>query len=127
MCRGMAQVWAGNETTAVIDGTSQMHTLDKFLVCIERTFGDPDWARMAPTHLHELKVAQGIMAEDYTAQFEMLVGRTGFNDAALEDAYIQGLPNSILQKVFAQTTLPTGIRRVENSGSQSRQAPLWTG
>ena len=39
----------------------------------------------------------------------MLAGRMGFNDAALEDAYIQGLPNSILQKVFAQLTLPKGL------------------
>ena len=35
--------------------------------------------------------------------------RTGFNDEALEDAYIQGLPNSILHKVFAQVTLPRGL------------------
>ena len=106
---GMAQVWAGNETTAVIDRTSQTHTLDTFLVCIERTFGDPDWVRTAHIQLHELKMAQGIMAQDYTSQSEMLAGRTGFNDAALEDTYIQGLPNSILQKVFAQTTLPKGL------------------
>ena len=39
----------------------------------------------------------------------MLAGRTGFNDEALEDAYIRGLPNSILQKVFAQVTLPKGL------------------
>ena len=39
----------------------------------------------------------------------MLVGWTGFNDEALEDTYIQGLPNSILQKVFAQVTLPKGL------------------
>ena len=36
----------------------------------------------------------------------MLAGRTGFNDEALENAYIRGLPNSILEKVFAQVTLP---------------------
>ena len=30
-------------------------------------------------------------AEDYTARFEMLAGRTGFNDAALEDIYVRGL------------------------------------
>jgi len=94
---GTAQVWAGNETTAVIEGTSQTHTLDEFLVRIERAFGDPDRARMARMQLHELKMAQGVTAEDYTAQFEMLAGRTRFNDAALEDAYIRGLPNSILQ------------------------------
>ena len=49
------------------------------------------------------------MAEDYTAWFEMLVGRTSFNDAALEDIYVWGLPNSILQKIFAQVTLAKGL------------------
>ena len=39
----------------------------------------------------------------------MLAGQTGFNDEALEDAYIRGLPNSILQKVFTQVTLPKGL------------------
>ena len=39
----------------------------------------------------------------------MLAGWTSFNDEALEDAYIRGLPNSILQKVFAQVTLPKGL------------------
>ena len=43
------------------------------------------------------------------AWFEMLVGRTGFNDAALEDIYVRGLPNSILQKIFTQVTLPNGL------------------
>ena len=49
------------------------------------------------------------MAEDYTARFEMLAGRTGFNDAALKDIYVRGLPNLILQKIFAQVTLPNGL------------------
>ena len=39
----------------------------------------------------------------------MLVGRTGLNDAALKDIYIWGLPNSILQKIFTQVTLPNGL------------------
>src|SRR6266481_3947029 len=39
----------------------------------------------------------------------MLTGRTGFNDEALEDAYVWGLPHSILQNVFTQTTLPQGL------------------
>ena len=54
-------------------------------------------------------MAHRMMAEDYTARFEMLVGRTGFNDAALEDIYVRGLPNSILQKIFAQVTLPNSL------------------
>jgi len=32
-------------------------------------------------------------AEEYTANFEMISGRTGFNDATLEDAYVRGLPS----------------------------------
>ena len=109
MRRGMAQVWAVNETMAVITGTSQMQTLDIFLESVEKTFGDLDWAWTACAQLHELRMTPGTMAEDYMARFEMLMGRTGFNDAALEDIYIQGLPNSILQKIFTQVTLPNGL------------------
>ena len=98
---GMAQVWAANETMAVIMGTSQMRTLDIFLENVKKTFRDPDRAQTAHAQLHELKMTPGTMADDYMARFEMLVGRTSFNDAALEDIYIQGLPNSILQKIFA--------------------------
>ena len=106
---GTAQVWAVNEIMAVITGTSQMQTLDIFLESVEKTFGYPDRAQMAHAQLHELKMTPGTMAEDYTARFEMLAGRTGFNDAALEDIYVQGLPNSILQNIFTQVTLPNSL------------------
>ena len=106
---GTAQVWAANETMAVITGTSQMQTLDIFLESVEKTFRDPDRARTACAQLHELKMTPGTTAEDYTARFKMLVGRTGFNDTTLEDIYVRGLPNSILQKIFAQVTLPNGL------------------
>ena len=43
------------------------------------------------------------------AWFKLLAGRTGFNDVALKDIYIRGRPNSILQKIFAQVTLPNGL------------------
>ena len=41
---GTAQVWAANETMAVVTETSQMQTLDIFLESVEKTFGDPDRA-----------------------------------------------------------------------------------
>jgi len=47
--------------------------------------------------------------DEYTANFEMLARRNGLNEAALEDAYIRGLPDSILQKVYSQTFLPSCI------------------
>ena len=67
MCGGMTQVWAVNETMAVITGTSQMQTLDISMESIERTFGDLDQARMACTQLHELKMTPGTTVEDYRA------------------------------------------------------------
>ena len=39
---GTAQVWAVNETMAVMNGTSHMQTLDIFLENVEKTFGDLD-------------------------------------------------------------------------------------
>ena len=52
---GTAQVWAANETMAVINGTTQMQTLDIFLEDVEKTFGDPDGACTARAQLHGLK------------------------------------------------------------------------
>ena len=80
MHRGTAQVWAANETMVVMNRKSQMQTLDIFLTNIERTFGDPDRAHTAHAQLHDLKMTPGTTAEDYTAQFKMLTGRTSFND-----------------------------------------------
>jgi len=64
---------------------------------------------MACTQLHALKMMPGMTAEEYMANFEMLAGRTSFNEAALEDAYVQGLPQSILLKVYSQTSLLSGM------------------
>ena len=63
-CGGTAQVWAVNETMAVITGTSHMQTLDIFLESVKTTFGDLDWACTAHAQLHELKMTPGTMAED---------------------------------------------------------------
>ena len=61
-----------------------------FEVCIkqvEDTFGYPDYSRTACTKLHDLRMSLGMSADEYKAQFEILTGRTNFNEVALEDAY----------------------------------------
>ena len=40
------------------------------------------------TQLHTLKMMMGMTADKYMAKFEMMVGRTGFNKAVLEDTFI---------------------------------------
>src|SRR5882724_4285655 len=64
---------------------------------------------MARAQLHALKMTMGMMADKYMARFEMLADRTGFNNAALEDAFIRGLPQSILFKVYLKTSLLSGL------------------
>ena len=66
----------------------------RFLENVEKTFGDPDRARTARAQLHDLKMTPGTTAEDYTAQFEMLVGRTSFTAVCI----IQGMRLFILKK-----------------------------
>src|SRR5882724_3987370 len=106
---GMAQVWAANEMSAILDNMSSFSTLAELLASIKRTFGDLDRERTTHTQLHALKMTPGMMAEEYMASFEMLATWTGFNKAALEDTYIRGLPQVILLKVYSQTSLPLGL------------------
>lgn len=118
MTDGSAQIWAHNETEAVINGTSSISTFDLFVKQVQDAFGDPDAARTARTKLHDLKMTSGMSADEYVAQFEILAGRTGFNDAALEDAFARGLPSTILDKIHAQPTLPQDIKGWKDAARQ---------
>src|SRR3979490_3423705 len=110
MSGGSAAIWAHNKTQAIIDGNSLITTFYEFTKQVEEAFGDPDRARTACTKLHDLKMMSNMSADDYTAQFEILAGRTGFNDEALEDAYGRGLPAMILDKIHAQPLLPSNLK-----------------
>ena len=57
-------------------------------------------------------------ADEYTAQFEILAGRTNFNDAALEDVYSRGLSTAIRHKIHAQPTLPADLRAWKKAACQ---------
>src|SRR5882724_1926015 len=88
MSGGMAHVWAANETSVTLANTSTFNTLEGLLTSIEKTFSNPDRERMACAQLHLHKMTPGMTAEEYMTNFEMLARRTGFNEAALEDAYV---------------------------------------
>ena len=118
MTGGSAQIWAHNETEAVITGTSSVGSFEDFSRRVEEAFGDPDRAQTARTKLHDLKMTAGMSADEYTARFEILAGRTGFNDAALEDAYSRGLPAIILDKIHAQPSLPTDLKAWKEAACQ---------
>src|SRR5882724_11655163 len=109
MWGGMAQVWAANKMSAILNNMSSFSTLAELLASIKRTFSDPDREKTSHTQLHALKMTLGMMAEEYMASFEMLAAWTSFNKAALKDTYIHGLPQLILLKVYSQTSLPLGL------------------
>ena len=56
MAGGSAHTWAQNETESIITNTSTTDSLEEFLKCLEKAFGDPDHARTARTRLHDLKM-----------------------------------------------------------------------
>ena len=85
---GIVQGWAENETNAVLAHMSMFSTLVELLASIKRTFGKPDQERMACTQLHTLKMTMVMMTDKYMAKFKMLVGRSSFNEVALEDTFI---------------------------------------
>ena len=43
------------------------------------------------------------------ASFEMLATRMGFNKVTLEDAFIQGLPQTIFSNFYSQTSLLSSL------------------
>jgi len=56
--------------------------LQSYWLASRETFGDPYQERMACAQFHTLKMMMGMMANEYIAKYEMLAGRTSFNEAA---------------------------------------------
>ena len=87
MTRGTTEVWEHNQMQAIIDDTSSIPTFEVFIKQVEDVFGDLDCSRTAHTKLCNLRMSLDMLTDAYIAQFEILAGRTNFNEAALEDAY----------------------------------------
>ena len=118
MSGGSVHIWAQNKTDAVIKGTSSFKIFKDFTKKVEETFGDPDSTRTACTKLHSLRMTSGMSADEYTAQFKILVARMSFNDPALEDAYSHGLTAMILDKNHAQPSLSKDLKAWKESACQ---------
>ena len=134
---GTAGAWAENLATVMLDPSvyNPYTTFSEFLSAFENAFGEPDRAFSARTQLHNLRQAS-MSAEEYTAHFDAIAGRTGFNDQALIDAYQRGLNPRLLEKIH-YTDLPIGLiawkekakkldnlyRRLQQATSSGTRAP----
>src|SRR3979490_3423518 len=63
-------------------------------------------------------MTSNMSADDYTAQFKILAGRTGFNDEALKDAYARGLPVMILDNIHAKPSLQSNLNASKEAACQ---------
>jgi hypothetical protein len=107
---GSAGEWAANHTRSMLEANQQPFTSwDDFRVRFEAAFGDSDCQAQARQSLHNLRMTKGMTAEEYTAAFEALAGRTAFNDEALMDAYERGLQRGIVEKIHLDI-LPTTLQ-----------------
>ena len=57
-------------------------------------------------------------ADEYTAQFKILAGRTGFNNEALKDTYAWELLAIILDKIHVQPLLPSNLKAWKEAACQ---------
>jgi len=106
---GSAGDWAANHTRTILEtGAQPFATWAVFRERFEAAFGDSDRQAQSRQRLRDIKMTRGMTAEEYTAAFEAIAGRTGFNEDALMDAYEHGLQRGIVEKIHLDT-LPTTL------------------
>jgi hypothetical protein len=111
---GSAGDWAANHTRSMLENNQQpFATWAEFRTRFEAAFGDSDRPAQARQRLHDLKMVRGVTAEEYTAAFEAVADRSGFNDQALMDAYERGLQRGIVEKIHLDV-LPTTLQDWKN-------------
>jgi hypothetical protein len=102
---GTAGTWANNAANAMLDPAVQnpYNTFQEFQDALERAFGTLDRAQKARTDMAALKMKPGDTVEEYTTSFEALAIHTGYNEAALIEAYRSGLLNRIVEKIYGDS------------------------
>ena len=105
---GTAGTWSSNHTETILDPTrvNPFLTFDDFLKAFETAFSDHDRTVAAQRDMLKLKMGRNDTVESYTTAFEALAAHTGYNDAAHIEKYRNGLPYTIVEKIYSN---PDGI------------------
>ena len=74
---------------------------------IKDQFGDPDLIATAQRKIHVLRQTGSV--EEYTQEFNIIKGRTGFDETALIAIYKNGLNQTILELIYNRDTLPQNL------------------
>ena len=100
---GTAGPWANAKVKAYKGGVSD--TLDAFLKQFQDVFGDPDPAGTARHKLSLLK-QESQTADEYVSAFREFKDDTGYNDAALVDAFEKGLNQALVDSIYKLPEMP---------------------
>ena len=107
MMKGTAKAWKEAFVQDIIIWKNITFGLyDTFLKKVHKAFAATDVEGDARTTLRQLQQGNRTV-DDYIAQFRILAGRARISDnTTLIEYFIEGLNVGILQKIFAQQTIP---------------------
>jgi len=111
MKKGTATSWKEAWTQEKLATTTQdFGTLKDFIEELKKAFRASDTEGDARARLRQLRQGKGTV-DEYVAEFRILAGKAKMReeDKALTEYFMEGINTGILQKIFAQETLPTTI------------------
>ena len=103
----VAQWYTINHKSREITG-NQWVTREEFWEDLERRFGDSNPSFTTRTKLEKLKQGQKLV-HTYNSMFNKYSGLTGYNEAALVNAYYGGLNDNILHSIFQKDQVPKDL------------------
>ena len=91
------------------------NTREEFWGDVERRFGDSDPSFTTHTKLEKLKQGQKLV-HTYNSMFNEYSGLTGYNEAALVNAYFRGLNDDILRSILRKEQVPDDLDGAQRAG-----------
>ena len=110
MTKATAKAWKEAYVHNVLaTPTANFGTFENFITDLQKAFSAADTEGDARANLQQLHQGNRTV-DEYVAQFRILAGRARItDDTALIEYFMEGLNVGILQKIFAQPTIPKTI------------------
>lgn len=112
MREGTAGQWVlkmDKERNSASELPAWVNDWDIFLMHFRRIFKDPNPSSTAVFKLNQLK-QKSMTAVEYNTAFQLIMGDTGYNDAALIEKYKAGLNSALVEKIYSLPEMPTTIQ-----------------
>ncbi|KAF5324415.1 hypothetical protein D9619_011182 [Psilocybe cf. subviscida] len=108
MKAGNADKWARMKIQQLDPNFCEEVSWEVFVSEFRATFGDPNPGATARHKMNQLKQGTST-ADQYVADFRLLVQDTGFNDAALVEKFQNGLNSSLVDRIYNLPQMPSTL------------------